>query len=218
VTAALALLPIGIALFFRDPDRQPPAEAAAVLAPADGRVMHAGEARADEAPPGQWRQITIFLSVLDVHINRTPVAGRVRRVDLLHGAYLAAYKPDAHRNERSEIWIDCPGGPVVVRQVVGLLARRVVCRVKAGDQLAAGDRIGLMKFGSRMDVFLPMSATVLVQRGRHVRAAETIVGRLATAVGDREARERERARRSGAGSGSPRATPSGSPQGRSPSE
>ncbi len=179
LTAGLALLPLAVALFFRDPDRQAPADDTAVLAPADGRVMHAGEARPGEAPPGEWRQITIFLSVLDVHINRTPVGGRVASAEMLRGTFRAAYKHDSHGNERSEIWIERPGGPVVVRQVVGLLARRVVCRVQAGDQLAAGDRIGLMKFGSRMDVFLPMSATVLTARGQQVRAGETIVGRLA---------------------------------------
>jgi phosphatidylserine decarboxylase len=172
------VLPIGVGLFFRDPDRTPPAGGDLVLSPADGTVMHAGPARPDEAPPGEWQQITIFLSVLDVHINRTPVAGRVTRVDYHRGTFLPAFKPDAHRNERSEIWIDHDGVHIVVRQVVGVLARRVVCRVAPGDDLREGARIGLMKFGSRMDVFVPPTAEVLVTRGRPVRAAQTVIARL----------------------------------------
>ena len=174
----LFLLPLLIALFFRDPERQAPAARDLVLAPADGRVMFAGPARADEAPPGAWLQVTIFLSVLDVHINRTPVAGRVTRVDHVPGKYLPAYRHDSHRNEHSEIWIDHDGQSVVTRQVVGLLARRVVCRVRSGDALAPGARIGLMKFGSRMDVFVPPTATLVVAAGESVRGGETVIARL----------------------------------------
>jgi phosphatidylserine decarboxylase len=181
VTLALAALPLLIALFFRDPDRQAPADPSLVLAPADGRVMFAGPARPDEAPPGAWLQVTIFLSVLDVHINRTPIAGRVTRVEYVPGRYLPAYRHDSHRNEHSEIWIAHDGGVVVTRQVVGLLARRVVCRVKAGDDLAPGARIGLMKFGSRMDVFVPPTATLAVAAGQTVRAGETVIARLSPA-------------------------------------
>lgn len=179
VWVALAvLLPIAVALFFRDPERVSPADRAVVLSPADGRVTHAGPARPNEAPPGDWLQVTIFLSVLDVHINRTPVAGRVERVEYLPGGFKAAFKHDAHANERSEIWIDHDGVPIVVRQVVGLLARRVVCRVKPGDVLAPGQRIGLMKFGSRMDVFVPPSASIHVTQGATVVAGVTEIARL----------------------------------------
>ena len=178
VALVLLALPVTVALFFRDPDRVSPRDPRLVLAPADGRVMHAGPARTGEAPPGDWLQVTIFLSVLDVHINRTPVAGRVRRVDLIPGSFRAAFRPDAHENEHSEIWIDQDGATVVVRQVVGVLARRVVCRLQPGDTLAAGQRIGLMKFGSRMDVFLPLTATLAVNRGAQVTAGVTIIARL----------------------------------------
>jgi len=179
VAVLLLLLPIGVGLFFRDPDRSPPTDPALVLAPADGRVTHAGVARPAEAPKGEWRQVTIFLSVFDVHINRTPIAGRIQKVLKLSGSFVAAFKPDSHQNERSEIWIEQDGVIVVVRQVVGLLARRVVCRVVPGQVLAAGERIGLMKFGSRMDVFVPPSADVLVKTGDTVRAAESVIARLA---------------------------------------
>jgi phosphatidylserine decarboxylase len=178
VALSLVVLPIAVALFFRDPERAPPADGALVLAPADGRVIHAGGVRPGEGPPGDWQQITIFLSLLDVHINRTPVAGHVTRVDYVPGTFRAAYQPDAHANEHSEIWLDHDGTTIVTRQVVGVLARRVVCRVRAGDRLAAGDRIGLMKFGSRMDVFVPREATLAVSRGEHVRAGETVIARL----------------------------------------
>lgn len=178
VALGLLALPAAITLFFRDPDRTSPPDPSLVLAPADGRVMHAGAARPDEAPAGDWHQVTIFLSVLDVHINRTPVPGHVRRVEYVPGSFRAAFRPDAHRNEHSEIWIDAGGQTVVIRQVVGVLARRVVCRLAPGDDVAIGQRIGLMKFGSRMDVFLPPSATIVVARGDRVRAGVTVMARL----------------------------------------
>lgn len=174
----LLALPVLVALFFRDPDRQSPSGDGQVLSPADGKVMHAGPARAGEAPAGDWQQVTIFLSVLDVHINRTPVAGRVDRVAYLPGSFKAAFKADSHANERSEIWIDHDGIVVVARQVVGLLARRVVCRVRPGDVLAPGQRIGLMKFGSRMDVFVPPSSIVRVKAGDRVVAGVTVIATL----------------------------------------
>lgn len=176
--ALLLVLPVAIGLFFRDPERTPSQDPRLVLSPADGVVMHAGEARPAEAPTGAWNQVTIFLSVLDVHINRTPTAGTVTRVEYVPGSFRAAFRHDAYRNEHSEVWLDRAGIPVVFRQVVGLLARRVVCRVKPGDVLRAGDRVGLMKFGSRMDVFLPTSSEITVKAGDRVRGGETVIGRL----------------------------------------
>ena len=175
----LALLPIAIALFFRDPERRSPQDADMVLSPADGRVMYAGAAHAEGAPEGDWLQVTIFLSVLDVHINRTPVAGRVTRVEYHPGVFLPAYRHDAFKNERSEIWIDHAGVPVVTRQIVGLLARRVVCRLTPGQYVQPGERIGLMKFGSRMDVFVPTTARLRVKAGETVRGGITVIAELA---------------------------------------
>jgi phosphatidylserine decarboxylase len=182
LTIALLVLPLAIALFFRDPSRRPPDDPSLVLSPADGTVMYAGDAKPEEAPAGEWRQVTIFLSLLDVHINRTPVAGRVMKVDYYPGTFVPANRPDAAQNERSEIWIKAASAIVVTRQVVGVLARRVVCRVKAGDTLAPGARIGLMKFGSRMDVFVPPQALVMVTTGQKVRAGETVIARLGPAA------------------------------------
>jgi phosphatidylserine decarboxylase len=177
--AALLILPVAIALFFRDPERRPSASADEVLSPADGTVMFAGLGVPGETPPGTWQQITIFLSPLDVHINRTPVSGRVTRVEYRPGTVRPAYHHDAHRNEQSEIWFDHRGQTIVARQVVGAMARRVVCRLQPGQVVEAGARLGLMKFGSRMDVFLPASASLTVTARQRVRAAETVVARLA---------------------------------------
>jgi phosphatidylserine decarboxylase len=170
-----------MALFFRDPDRrcdrEPPASAD-VLAPADGVVMVAGEPQPDVAPEGDWQQVSIFLSVVDVHVNRSPYRGQVTSTSYRPGSFLAAYrKESAHRNERSEIWLRDGDRQVVFRQVVGVLARRIVTRVQAGEQLATGQRMGLMKFGSRMDVFVPPSCTVTVTEGQRVRGGETVIAR-----------------------------------------
>jgi phosphatidylserine decarboxylase len=178
VGAVLLVLPIAVALFFRDPDRTIPEGSNLVVAPADGRVMYAGDARPHEAPPGDWRQVTVFLSVLDVHINRAPASGRVVRVERLAGTFLAAFKPESYGNTRSEIWLDHGGTTLVFRQVVGVLARRIVCRVRAGDEVATGARIGLMKFGSRMDVFVPLGAELQVREGDRLTAGETIIARF----------------------------------------
>ncbi len=170
------------AFFFRDPERSPPLDEHAgrvVLAPADGRVMVAGPAEPGAAPPGAWLQISIFLSPMDVHVNRIPVSGRVTRVTYVPGKFLPAYRPDAGTsNERSEIWIDHGGQMVVARQIVGILARRVVCRAQEGDDVRAGDRFGIMKFGSRMDIFLAPNAAILVRPGQMVRGGETVIAVL----------------------------------------
>ena len=179
IALVLLLLPIAVALFFRDPDRTPPQGSDLVLSPADGTVTFAGEGPADQSPPGAWRQVTIFLSPLDVHINRTPVAGRVLQVEYRPGTFRPAFRHDAHRNEQSEIWFDHQGQVVVARQVVGAMARRVVCRLQPGDVVSTGARFGLMKFGSRMDVFVPMTATLAVTAGQRVRAGESVIARLA---------------------------------------
>jgi phosphatidylserine decarboxylase len=168
--------------FFRDPQRVSPTTAAAVLSPADGRVLVAGPAVAESAPPGapgSWQQISIFLSPMDVHVNRIPASGTVTQVSYKPGRFLPAYQHDAgSANERSEIWIDHHGQLVVARQIVGMLARRVVCRVAPGTEVRAGDRFGIMKFGSRMDVFVPLDATILVKVGESVRGGETVIAML----------------------------------------
>ena len=164
--------------FFRDPDRHVPQSPDLVVSPADGRVMIAGPSDGRWAPPGDWLQVTIFLSPLDVHVNRSPVSGRVRRIEYRPGRFLPAFDETSNDNELNEIWVDHDGRTIVFRQVVGILARRIVCRVREGDILGRGERIGLMKFGSRMDVFLPTDAGLRVAVGDRVVGGETVLAIL----------------------------------------
>lgn len=179
---AVPLVALGafFAFFFRDPERVSPDHEHAVLSPADGVVKFAGHAEPGVAPPGEWKQISIFLSPMDVHVNRIPASGVVTKVSYTPGKFLPAYRHEAAAvNERSEVWIDRGNGQTVVaRQVVGILARRVVCRARVGERVHAGQRFGIMKFGSRMDVFLPTSATVKVTAGQAVRGGETVIAVL----------------------------------------
>ena len=176
---ALPFVALGgfFAYFFRDPDRRVPTAAGVVVSPADGKVMIAGPSDGRWAPPGDWNQVTIFLSPVDVHMNRSPVAGRITRIEYRPGTFLPAYKESANDNELNEIWIESGGRTFVFRQVVGVLARRIVCRVQEGDQVERGERIGLMKFGSRMDVFLPTDMEILVSVGQRVVGGESILAR-----------------------------------------
>jgi len=178
--AAVAALAGAFCLFFfRDPTRGVNGGTGEVLSPADGRVTVAGAPEAGAAPPGEWLQISIFLSPMDVHVNRVPVSGRITHVEYRPGRFLPAYRHEAAaENERNEIWIEQGGRTIVCRQVVGILARRVVCRVQPGAAVAAGDRFGIMKFGSRMDVFLPLDATLRVRVGDRVRGGVTVLATL----------------------------------------
>ena len=178
LAAPFALLGGFMAFFFRDPHRHVPQDPDIVVSPADGRVMFAGPADPRWSPPGRWEQVTICLSPMDGHMNRTPVDGRVTRVDYRKGKFLPAHTPAANDNELNEVWIDHHGRTIVFRQVVGILARRIVCRVREGDVLERGQRMGLMKFGSRMDVFLPIDAELRVTVGQQVVGGETIVAVL----------------------------------------
>src|SRR3954465_4779882 len=170
-----------MALFFRDPDRRcdvVPPNPDEVLSPADGMVMVAGEPQPGVAPEGDSPQVSVFLSVVDVHVNRSPYCGEVVESSYRKGSFLAAYrKESAHENERSEIWLRDGERTVVFRQIVGVLARRIVTRTGPGDRLATGQRMGLMKFGSRMDVFLPPECTITVRKGQRVRGGETVIAR-----------------------------------------
>ena len=165
--------------FFRDPDRVVTQAPRAVLSPADGRVMVAGAPTGQECPAGSWQQITMFLSPMDVHVNRMPVGGTVTKVRYHSGRFLPAYRSDAgHLNEHTEVWVDHGGQPIVVRQIVGVLARRIVCRAKEGDEVQAGQRFGVIKFGSRMDVFVPTTAEIKVKVGDRVVGAVTVIAGL----------------------------------------
>lgn len=189
LAAGLLVLAAFFLFFFRDPERRVTAVANAagadlVLSPADGRVMVAGAPTGQMFPEGQWQQITIFLSPMDVHVNRMPVSGRVTNVVYHPGRFLPAYRAEAgDLNEYTELWVDHGGQRIVFRQIVGILARRIVCRARVGDVVRAGDRFGVMKFGSRMDIFLPPTAVIRVQVGDRTVAAVTVLAELPPAGG-----------------------------------
>jgi phosphatidylserine decarboxylase len=178
LAAVLGVVAAFMAVFFRDPERAAPAIPGAILAPADGRVVDV-RAGVDDPFVGAAQAMSIFLSPLDVHINRSPLAGLVVDVEYRPGAKVAAYRPEASdRNERTTIAIQGEVGRVVVRQIAGVLARRIVCRVRPGDKLAAGERFGLIKFGSRTDLIVPAAVRLRVRLGDRVRGGETVVAVL----------------------------------------
>lgn len=167
------LLTLFMIWFFRDPERAAPADPALVLSAADGRVTTVG--RDDDG----LLRISVFLSVFDVHVNRSPVAGEVREVEYRPGEFLNAMKPIAEEvNERLALRLRTARGPVEVIQVAGLIARRIVCRARPGDALVPGERFGLIRFGSGTVVRLPFEgAEPLVRVGQHVRGGETPIAR-----------------------------------------
>jgi len=147
------------------------------VAPADGKVM--AIALVDDQWVGPAVRLSIFLSPLDVHVNRAPMAAVVRDVEYARGSFLAAYRPEASEvNERCTLLLEADQGRVAVRQIAGVLARRIVCRVKAGDKLEAGQRFGLIRFGSRTDLIAPRGTDVRVAVGDRVRGGETIMAVL----------------------------------------
>ncbi len=163
--------------FFRDPERTTPTGVGLLLAPADGRVMRIDEV--EDPWVGDAVRTSIFLSPLDVHVNRSPMAGLVESVDQARGRFMAAYKDEASElNERCTIALQGEGARVSVKQIAGVLARRIVCRVERGDKLAAGERFGLIRFGSRTDLVVPRSAEMRVKVGDRVRGGETVMGVL----------------------------------------
>ena len=154
--------------FFRDPERETPREPGLLISPADGKVLLTGPDR-----------VSVFMNVFNVHVCRTPIGGEVLEVNHTPGDFRAAYRDDAsERNERTEIRVGEEGQEIRFTLVAGLIARRIVCRVRPGERLEAGDRVGVIRFGSRVDVFLPEGADPAVVRGQSVLAGETVIARL----------------------------------------
>ena len=177
---ALAIIPVLLAAFFlwffRDPERAIPAEPGAVVSPGDGKVT-------DVAPVSVGNQkqlrISIFLSVFNVHVNRSPIAGVVRDVRYQRGKFLDARSPNcAELNEQNAVTVEGDGQRVVFKQIAGLLARRIVFNPKVGDRLERGQRVGLIKFGSRVDVLLDASARMNVKVGDHVKGGASVLAFL----------------------------------------
>jgi phosphatidylserine decarboxylase len=183
---ALPLLGAGLFLmfFFRDPERQIPAGPGLMVSPADGRVVDVRDVERD----GQaCRRVCIFLSPLNVHVNRSPIAGQIREVRYAPGRFHAAWKQEASiENERNTITLETEGGPVVCKQIAGVLARRVVCWKKSGESVARGERIGLMKFSSRMDVMMDPAWEVAVRAGDRVVGGVSVLARWTAPASHRE--------------------------------
>ena len=172
-----AVVAAACAGFFRDPERRVPQSPDALVAPADGKVM--AVAPVDDGWVGAATRVSIFLSPLDVHVNRSPMTGVVQGVEYTRGGYAAAYRPEASEgNERCEVRIEGDRARVAVRQIAGVVARRIVCRVRPGDKLEAGERFGLIRFGSRTDLIVPRDVVLRVEVGDRVWGGETIMAWL----------------------------------------
>ena len=173
----LALLAAFMAYFFRDPQRRAPDDPAVVVAPADGRVTRVGPVAPGD--PDASNVVSIFLSPLDVHINRAPIAGEITDVTHTRGRFLIATRAEASLvNEQNALTIRGERVIVVCRQIAGVLARRIVCWKRAGERVRLGERFGLIKFSSRTDVVLPPEVEVTVRVGDRVRGGTSIIGRL----------------------------------------
>ncbi|WP_114911594.1 phosphatidylserine decarboxylase [Acidibrevibacterium fodinaquatile] len=169
--------------FFRDPNRVPPPRPGVIVAPADGRVVSVQPA----TPPGElglgpaprWR-VAIFLSVLDVHVNRVPAAGTVTRIAYRHGKFVnASLDKASDENERNALAIRLPDGrEIAVVQIAGLIARRIICSVREGDAVSAGARFGIIRFGSRTDLYLPEGVRPLIAEGQRMVGGETVIAEL----------------------------------------
>jgi phosphatidylserine decarboxylase len=164
------------AAFFRDPERAIPVVANGVLSPADGTVISVEDAVDPFVGPAV--RVAIFLSPLDVHVNRAPIGGVVAGVLYTPGAFKPAYDKDADVNERCALRIQGEHARMTTVQIAGIAARRIVCRVGHGDKLAAGERYGMIRFGSRTDCYMPRSTEVTVRRGEKVRGGQTVIGVL----------------------------------------
>jgi phosphatidylserine decarboxylase len=167
------------AYFFRDPERDIPAEPGVIVSPADGVVIRVDEVQESEFLHGPARYVAIFMNVFDVHVNRSPVAAVVREMRHRPGEYKAASRHDAaDRNEQQALMLENEAGRrVLVVQIAGLLARRIIPFVKPGQSLARGERLGLICFGSRVDLYLPGDSQIQVKTGDRVKAGSSIIGR-----------------------------------------
>jgi phosphatidylserine decarboxylase len=177
---ALVILAVGILLFalnfFRDPERRTPQGTNSIISPADGTVVTVREVVEDRYIKGDAIQVSIFMSPLDVHVNRIPISGKVGYYDYVEGKFFAAFEDKASLdNEQTHIGIDNGKFKVFFKQIAGFIARRIVCTVKVGDRVTAGERFGMIKFGSRVDVFVPKNSDIGVSMGQKTVAGETVL-------------------------------------------
>ena len=180
ISVILLVVTLFVVWFFRNPQRNPPEKDGLVISPADGRVIRIEETTSDEQPGRTFQKISIFMNVFNVHINRIPCSGKVRFIRYRKGKFLSANLDKASAlNERNTVLLQTADGrEIMTIQIAGLIARRIVCWLKEGMQVSRGERFGLIRFGSRVEVFLPLGSTLLVKVGEKVRAGETPIGEL----------------------------------------
>ena len=180
VTIMGLVVTMGVCWFFRDPDRVVPNQPEAVVSPADGKVVSVGDA--DDTPfyRGRCKKISIFMSVFNVHVNRIPFSGSVKEVRYHPGKFFAANLDKASlQNEHNAVYLESEGAPALcVVQIAGLIARRIICKVQPGNEVLKGQRYGIICFGSRLDVYLPVDAKIEVAIGDKVKAGSSIIGRM----------------------------------------
>ncbi|MBW1991690.1 MAG: phosphatidylserine decarboxylase family protein [Deltaproteobacteria bacterium] len=165
--------------FFRDPERNGPTDPAVLVSPADGRVIRVDEVQEDRFLRGPARRVAIFMNVFDVHVNRSPVAGLVQAAEHKNGRFLAAFREEAEaaNEQQATLLATDHGQPVLVVQIAGVLARRIIPFRQPGDRLAKGERLGIICFGSRVDVYLPPGCQITVKRGDRVKAGVSVMAR-----------------------------------------
>ena len=180
LSALLLLLTLFVVWFFRNPQRTAPEDRRLVISPADGKVIRIEETTSEELPGRTFRKISIFMNVFHVHVNRMPCAGEVFSIRYRPGKFLSADLDKASElNERNAVLLRMADGrEIITIQIAGLIARRIVCWLKEGMQVQKGERFGLIRFGSRVEVFMPLEASILVKVGDKVKAGETPIGGL----------------------------------------
>lgn len=177
LVAGAAIVFFGLTVnFFRDPERTPPAGENFILSPADGKVLQIKDVVEGEFLKADAKLISVFMSPLNVHVNRNPVTGIVRHFRYVKGEYFAAFEDKAsEKNEQTIIGMESASGPVLFKQIAGFVARRIVWTLHIGDSVKAGERFGMIKFGSRVDVYVPVNASVRVSVGQKTVAGETVL-------------------------------------------
>jgi phosphatidylserine decarboxylase len=171
----LIFLGVFVLFFFRDPERTPPADPETIISPADGRVMEVVEEQLDGQP---GRRISIFLSIFDVHVNRSPVAGKITAIEYRTGKFYGAMRGRASaENEQNAFHVSSERGDVVFKQIAGWVARRIVCWKSVGDSVTRGERVGMIRFGSRTDIWLPNRVEIVARPGQHVAGGRSILAR-----------------------------------------
>ena len=170
-----------IVYFFRDPERSIPNDENVILSPGYGKVVQITEVDENTYLQSKARQVSIFLSVFDVHINRIPISGKVGYFSYIKGKFLQAFRPEASIvNEQTIIGIENHNCKILFKQIAGILARRIVCNIREGFAVERGKRFGMIKFGSRVDVLMPLDVEIMVTKNQKVKGGETVIGKYAT--------------------------------------